>query len=603
MTSPKTTFTENILRYKESLAMLQKKYTFWSTIRVVFFVAALVLLLYFANDRNIAFAIYTMVLFPILFGVLIKVHNNIAFLRQQSQNLLKINEDELKRQKNELKEFDTGEEFQNPLHAYTTDLDIFGRHSIFQLLNRTTTTGARALLAKYLLKPSDSALILQRQEAVKELSLKNEWRQDFQASGMHFQDEESDVNALVSWLDQPELLKNKALYQVLQIVMSLVAIACMVAYFNDFSVYYLIGALVANAFILKTVSTAAKETMEQTEKAMKALKAYAVLIQKVELTKFESTYLKDLKNVFSHSDFKASKAIKKLDGILSNLESRANLFYWILNTVLLLDILWLLKAEEWKSQNRENASLWFDTINKFEVINSLAGFAFANPDYVFPEICDKDFKLSATSLAHPLINSQERVSNDFLMTEKGKIIIITGSNMSGKSTFLRTLGVNIVLALAGAPVCASKMNTSILQVFTSMRTIDNLEESVSSFYAELKRLKQLLDLLEENNQPILFMLDEILKGTNSQDRHNGATSLIKQLSELKAFGLVSTHDLALGKLSAEMNNVENFSFNSIIEGDEIIFDYKLHDGICKSFNASKLMEKMGIKMAYGREER
>lgn len=598
MTQPKTIFSDNIARYTERLDILQRKYTFWSTIRVVFFIAALVLLLYFANDRNIELAIYTLVVFPILFAVLVKFHNKIAFRRKQVQNLLQINKDELKRQKNELKEFDTGREFQNPLHSYTTDLDIFGRHSIFQLLNRTTTTGARALLAKWLIKSTDGNAILQRQEAVKELHPKNEWRQEFQASGMHFQDEESNVNALLEWLAQPDLLRNKLLYQALQIIMSLVAITCLVGYFNDFSVYYLIGALAVNSLILKTVFAAAKDTTEQTEMASKALKAYAVLIHKVEVTEFESVYLKDLKYVFNHADFKASKAIKMLDRILSNLESRANLFYWILNTMFLLDIIWLLRADKWKNQNKENASLWFEAINKFEAINSLAGFSFANPDYIFPGISEKEFELSATSLAHPLINSDERISNDFLMTEKGKIIIITGSNMSGKSTFLRTLGVNIVLALAGAPVCASKMNTSLLQVFTSMRTIDNLEESVSSFYAELKRLKQLLDLLEENNQPILFMLDEILKGTNSQDRHNGATSLIKQLSELKAFGLVSTHDLALGKLSTEMNNVENFSFNSIIEGDEIIFDYKLHDGICKSFNASKLMEKMGIKMVY-----
>ncbi len=598
MTHPKTIFSDNILRYKKTLETLQKKYTFWSTIRVVFFITALVLLLYFANDRNIELAIYILVIFPILFGILIKFHNKISFQRKQVQNLLQINEDELKRQNNELREFDTGEEFQNSLHAYTTDLDIFGRHSVFQLLNRTTTTGARALLAKWLINSSDSDIVAQRQEAVKELSSNNEWRQEFQASGMHFQDEESNVNALLAWLEQPDLIKNRRPYQLIQIIMPLVAITCLVAYFYDFSVYYLIGAMVVNSLILKTIFAVANDTTEQTEKGIKALKAYAVLIDSVEETKFESTYLKDLKYVFNHTDFKASKAIKKLEGILSNLESRANLFYWILNTMLLLDILWLLKADKWKDQNKENASLWFEAINKFEVLNSLAGFGFANPDYIFPDIIDEDFELSATSLAHPLINSEVRVSNNFSMSKKGKIIIITGSNMSGKSTFLRTLGVNIVLALAGAPVCASKMSTSLLQVFTSMRTIDNLEESVSSFYAELKRLKQLLDLLEENNQPILFMLDEILKGTNSQDRHNGATSLIKQLSELKAFGLVSTHDLALGKLSSEMNNVTNFSFNSIIEGDEIIFDYKLHDGICKSFNASKLMEKMGIKMIY-----
>ena len=229
------------------------------------------------------------------------------------------------------------------------------------------------------------------------------------------------------------------------------------------------------------------------------------------------------------------------------------------------------------------------------MLNSLAGFSYANRGFTIPVIVDEAYQLSATALGHPLIRGKERVVNDFAMAGKGKVIIITGSNMSGKSTFLRTVGVNVVLALMGAPVCAASFTTSVYQVFTSMRTQDNLEESVSSFYAELKRLKQLLELIGTTH-PVLFMLDEILKGTNSHDRHNGAASLIKQLTGTDSFGFVSTHDLELGALSDDAGTIENYSFNSQVVDDEIIFDYKLHHGLCKSFNASKLMEKMGIKI-------
>ena len=197
---------------------------------------------------------------------------------------------------------------------------------------------------------------------------------------------------------------------------------------------------------------------------------------------------------------------------------------------------------------------------------------------------------------NPLIFANERICNDFSLKEQGQIAVVTGSNMSGKSTFLRTLGVNAVLAFTGAPCCAASITLSNFQVFTGMRTQDNLEEHVSSFYAELKRIKQLLETVQKNESPVFFLLDEILKGTNSKDRHLGSAALVRQLSEEQAFGLVSTHDLELGDLADVMDKVVNYSFNSHINGNEISFDYKLTRGICRSFNASKLMENMGIKI-------
>jgi DNA mismatch repair ATPase MutS len=269
--------------------------------------------------------------------------------------------------------------------------------------------------------------------------------------------------------------------------------------------------------------------------------------------------------------------------------------YQLLNAVLLLDIFWYLKINKWKEENEANLEEWFEVIGTIDTLMSIAGFAFSNPDYQYSEIADTPHTIRAEELGHPLINSNKRVSNNFDFSGKGGVCLITGSNMSGKSTFLRTVGINCVLGLMGAPVCAKSMQVGELKVFTSMRTQDDLEESVSSFYAELKRLKQLIGQIDEV-RPTLFMIDEVLKGTNSDDRHKGATALIKQLNKTNAFGFVSTHDIVLGNMTNELAGVKNYSFNSTITGNEIHFNYKLTPGLCKSFNATKLMQLMGIEV-------
>lgn len=574
---------------------LKKQYGLWSTIRVVVFLAFIITIVYFANERALDIVIILGVLFPIIFGVIIKFHNKISFKKTHSENLIKINEDELLRDKGHLKSFDTGIDFLNPIHPYNVDVDIFGHHSIFQLLNRTSTFGAKEKLAKWLNSPANKSVIMERQTASKELLPMLDWRQDFQAHGMHFNHEENKISPLLTWLSHDKLASKKTQYKLLIIIMPILALAAMALMAFGFSYLMLVGVIMINVFILKGVFQLAKETTDFTAKGSIALQAYGFLIKKVEDAKFKSPLLIKLKDNFDHDHFKASAEIKKLEKILFSLESRANVFYWILNAMFLLDVYWLLKASSWRIKNKQYAEKWFETIHHFEVLNSIAGFGYLHPDFCWPDIADESYVIEANALGHPLLKSSDRVSNDFQMDGKGKLILITGSNMSGKSTFLRTIGTNLVLALLGAPVCATKFKSSVSQLFTSMRTQDNLEESVSSFYAELKRLRQLLDMIGQD-KPILFMLDEILKGTNSHDRHNGAASLIKQLSALDCFGFVSTHDLELGKLTKSLTNLDNYSFNSQIIDDEIIFDYKLHHGICKSFNASKLMEKMGIKM-------
>jgi DNA mismatch repair ATPase MutS len=260
------------------------------------------------------------------------------------------------------------------------------------------------------------------------------------------------------------------------------------------------------------------------------------------------------------------------------------------------DFIWMWRLESWKKTMSGNIGQVLNAAAEFEALSSLAAFQYANPTYAVPHISGRLFEFDAEELSHPLIFSPSRTANSIAFQGAGHTALITGSNMSGKSTFLRAVGVNMVLAFTGTAVCAKRLSVFPAQVYTSMRTEDNLAENTSSFYAELKRLKILLDLTQ-TGQPVYFFLDEILKGTNSHDRHQGAMALIRQLHQRQAAGFVSTHDLELGNMEQELpGSVQNFSFNSYFEDGQLRFDYTLRPGICQSFNASQLMRQMGIEL-------
>lgn len=350
--------------------------------------------------------------------------------------------------------------------------------------------------------------------------------------------------------------------------------------------------IVINAFILKVTFEPLLKLTEDFDKASKSLKMYEYSFEAIEQSEFESEKLQALKNQVCDGKTTASKAIKTLRSILSQLENRGNMLYQPINVLFLLDLFWLRQTEIWKRKHGKSAEKWFAAVHEFDLLNDMASFSYANPDYTFPTFTEEKFVINAEELGHPLIKKDNRVSNSFEFAGQGFVGLITGSNMSGKSTFLRTVGLNLAMAQMGLPVCAKSFVFSATRIFTGMRTTDNLEESVSSFYAELARIKSLLDSI--NDEPVFYLLDEILKGTNSEDRNKGSISLIQQLNSKTAFGLISTHDLTLSSMENDSKSIKNYSFNSTIEGDEIIFDYHLTDGACRSFNASKLMEKMGI---------
>ncbi|GLU54938.1 DNA mismatch repair protein MutS [Dyadobacter frigoris] len=610
-------YKSNILEYKSSLAILSKSLERLSTIRLLIFIFSTILIYFFANEGLLTLLLITVPLSALSFGIIIKRHKKVAFEKKHVTFLKEINEAEILRLENKLSEFPSGEKFVDPNHSYAADLDVFGKYSIFQLLNRTTTESGYSLLAEWLKESASREIIAERQAAIQELTPKLDWRQNFQASGMHYTYNKSEYNKLVSWVEEPgQLLTNQTGYFILCIFLSILStIATGYFLLNILSTSWLaamipfIVTFLLNLFVSRKLKPIAGEIIENTQHNVKILGAYRSIISLIETEKFNSNLLLRLQSSLSLNFYSAANEINRLRVILETLQLRGikgesmqrNIIYSVFNVLWLLDIYWIILTEKWRGRNRAHLRSWAYTVSEFEVLNSLAGFSYSNPTYSFPEIKQEPYNMHFEMLGHPLIDHRSRVCNDFNLTGRGEIVMITGSNMAGKSTFLRTLGVNLVLSLMGAPCCAKLAYVSQMHLFTSMRTQDNLEEGVSSFYAELKRIEQLLKLIKDG-QAIFFLLDEMFKGTNSEDRHRGGFSLIKQLKDLNAFGIISTHDLELAKLAGKHHIVNNRSFNSEIQEGEMIFNYGLSEGICSDFNASELMRRSGINIIFNMEE-
>lgn len=596
---PFQTYQQRLQNFEQEAARWHEKYNNVSWIRIVVFVAGVAgtFILYQAFISTIIVIIYALLCLAI-FLYYMRKHNQIAYTRDQFRYLTTINQEEINRLQGKHYPQEAGQAHADTMHAYMTDLDIFGRSSLFTLLNRTTTWGGNGMLAQWLKQKATQEQIHQRQQAVKEISTHLDWQQQFQASGMHSKTVSAELDMLLQWINTQSRIKpQKWLVALIYIMPVLTITAIILAIFTE--VTYQLPALfvLINWAILGFTFKDVKDASEQTSKSAHVLHIYGDLLKIIENNTFTSSAMQKLKEQLKYPHSTASAKIKQLSSLLYSLEARQNVyFYIVVSSTTLWDLYFLLRLETWKEQVTADIQKWLDTVSEAEVLNSLAGYYYANPDYVMPVISTDNLQLEAQNIAHPLIVKGTAVSNSVTLQGKGKTIVVTGSNMSGKSTFLRTVGINAVLAMAGAPVRAGYFAISLCQVFTSMRTQDSLEESTSSFYAELKRLKQLIDSLPAG-KPILYLLDEILKGTNSHDRHLGAQALIRQLHKHNASGFISTHDLALGEMAEELPDaVFNYSFNSEIVDDKLYFDYKLRQGVCKSFNASKLMQQIGIEM-------
>lgn len=539
---------------------------------------------------------------------MLKRHTAIRRTRDLNHHLAYVNQDEAARLERKFLRSETGEEFMSPTHSYAGDLDVFGKLSLFRLLNRTHTYEGNRRLADWLLSPAKPETIHFRQQAVAELVPQLDWRQTFEGLAYLNEAVSRPTESLKQWASaKAEPLP--AYLNLARFAMPVLTAGLLAAWLGGWvSGWAVLGSIAISGALLNLVSERAKLVSEQTADITAALDIFRDLLAHAESVSGKAERFRVIRDTLGSGSQSASKRVGQLSNLVQNFNFRRNpYFYLFVGLPVLWDIHYLIRLERWRQEHGPHLEQWFAALAEMESLNSLAGFAYAHPTYVQPDILEADhLTLDAHQAAHPLLIPGKGVANSLAMEGAGETILITGSNMSGKSTFLRTLGANAVLAMAGAVVSAERFVISPVRLFTSMRTQDSLEESTSSFYAELKRLQTLIRLSGEPSDsngfpaPILYFLDEILKGTNSADRHRGAEALIRQLHKTTASGFVSTHDLELGQLTnadgKPLDFVRNYHFQSDISDGKLLFDYRLRDGICQSFNASQLMRSIGIDM-------
>ncbi len=588
-------YSSRIEVFQAIFLKLQKKEIRLSVLRLSWFLASLVAFyMLFSVSVLIASVVLAIGFFSL--GWLVKYQNTIIQKKKFNEYLKTINELELKSLNGDFYSFPDGSEYHEKDHPYESDLDIFGHASLFQFVNRTTSQLAGNMLASWLKAPAPISEIQLRQEAVAELKDLTDWRQQMIAIGYQYKESGNNPEEILMWLKTPSIFKNITTLRILTVSLSVISFATAFFVFRGLPFSVLMFVLIVNFWVNYKYFKAINKFHQQVTKSCELLKAYSEAIGLIESQDFHSRQLLELKSNFFGKE-KASKQIKKLSELVNRLDTRLNVMVSIpLNLFLFWDIHSSIALESWKKSFAPYVSQWFEAMAKVEALSSLANLQFNNPEWIFPEVKETCFELNAVEMGHPLIPANRRVCNDFSVDRSGKIVLVTGSNMSGKSTFQRTCGVNMVLAFAGAPVCASKFIVSRVSLYTSMRISDSLEDNTSSFYAELKRLALIIKEVESNSK-VFLLLDEILRGTNSNDRHIGSIALIKQLIQQNASGIVATHDLSLSSLEQELpDNIDNYNFDVKINGEELYFDYKLNKGICKSLNASILMKKMGIKV-------
>ena len=594
---PTQFYPERLEKLNAQLKKLQqRKSSFaWLRLGAIFAIIAIFYLLF---SYGFIYVIIASIVLLIVFVRLIYADLNNQSKIDHTKILIQINEDELKSLAGNYYDFRDGSEHIPKDHPYSNDLDIFGRASLFQFINRTTSEVGSKQLADFLKSPSEPELILPKQTAIKELSLKALWLQNLQSFGRKRQITFSTQNRLNEWMKEPSTFIDFKPWQWLRYVLPAIILTVVTLYIFDVvgnTIFYL--SLLIFAAIAYQINKVIAPLHEKLSRIAGELSILSESMLHIENENFESPLLKELQAAIKGKHGKASKQISQIKKILDKLDLRYNLVLSLpLNILLLWNLQQVLDLEKWKSRHENNIDKWFYTLANFEALGSFATLFFNQPDWIFPTVIPEYFSIEGKEIGHPLIPVNKRVTNFIGIANEGELMLVTGSNMAGKSTYLRSIGINLVLAMAGAPVCATEFKVSHVQIISSMRITDNLEESTSTFYAELKKLKTIIEKVNAGDK-VFILLDEILRGTNSLDRHTGSKALIKQLIKQKAAAIIATHDLELADLKNNYpENILNYHFDVQVSNEELYFDYRLKPGVCNSLNASILMKKIGIEL-------
>lgn len=597
--APNTWYTQRIDETLRQLSQTKTQINRISLLRVLLFVAGFAGLILFYRSGTWAVVLTVCCTF-LPFFILVKVHNRLYFRKEQLETQLKLNQDELKGLEGDYSAFDEGSEFIDAGHPYSYDLDLFGRKSLFQALGRTCTHIGKQTLATWMQHHlTEKAAIETRQESIRDMSRRMEFREAFRVTGSINRGADSDEEEISRWSQTPSVLQHLwwvklCLWAVPGINILLLALGLLhILSLSWFGMMFTVFVILSFGLIQR--GTLIQETYG---KKLKTLNRYAKLITLAKGETWQAPALRQLTDKLDIDGHSPAEALMQLSKELDRLDLRNNqLLYVILEGSMFFQLRQIVRIERWKARYGKYLMGWLEAVGELDALCSLGTFAYNHPAYTYPTITNQPFCFLARNMGHPLMPEAQCVKNDATIPSRPYFLIITGANMAGKSTYLRTIGVNYLLACMGCPVCCESLTLYPAQLITSLRTTDSLSDNESYFFAELKRLKRIIDLLDEG-QELFIILDEILKGTNSADKQKGSLDLIRQFMRLKADGIIATHDLLLGTLADQFPEyIRNYCFEADIKDNELTFSYRLREGVAQNMNACFLMRKMGITIS------
>jgi len=593
--NPENHYTERLSLTKGQLQQVKKQIFRISMLRLALFVAGVAGIYFFLSQTPLLIICICLTFLPLF--ILVKIHNRFFIRKEWLETQARIIQEELQALSGDYSSFEDGKEYVNPEHPYSFDLDIFGRRSLFQSINRTCTFFGKARLAKWLQNHlHEKTSIEKRQEMVREISEHTLFREQFRVAGLVHHGQSSDAEKIQAWSQSPAQYLHagwvKAFIWGVPVINSLLLITSLIGWTSFSCLGLSFGIFLVLSFGIIKRATYIQETYG---KKLKSLNGYARLIALAKAEDWKSAGMLELMERFNLNGQSPVQALQQLSKELDRLDLRNNQFlYVLLEGSIFFQLQEIVRIERWKVRYGQHISEWLETVGELDALCSLGTFAYNHPQYTYPELTEKPFCFLATQMGHPLMPVSQCVKNDATIPSRPFFLIITGANMAGKSTYLRTIGVNYLLACVGAPVCCEKLKLHPNQLITSLRTSDSLSDNESYFFAELKRLKRIIDLLNQGQQ-LFIILDEILKGTNSMDKQKGSFDLIRQFMQLKANGIIATHDLLLGSLIKQFpEEIRNYCFEADIKDNELTFSYKLREGVAQNMNACFLMKKMGI---------